>query len=113
MSEARTPTAVDAIADRYLDDSAAHDPITATHIGLAGHDEALPALDPDWFQQRAELRARTRRALQAAEPVDANDRVTIAALDDTLEIHEHLRDLGEEESHLNNIDSPVQTLRDV
>ncbi len=113
MDEARTPTAVDAIADRYLDDSAAHDPITATTVGLPGHDHALPALDPDWYEQRAELRAATRRALRAADPVDANDRVTVAALDDMLEIDEHLRALGEEESHLNNIDSPVQALRDV
>lgn len=113
MSETRTPTAVDAIADKYLDDSAAHDPIMATYVGLPGHDDKLPALDPDWFEQRAALRAATRRRLREAAPVDANDRVTIAALDDSLDIAERLRELGEEESHLNNIDSPVQSLRDV
>ena len=113
MKEARTPTAVDAIADRYLDDSAAHDPVMATYIGLAGHDHALPALDPDWYEQRAQLRSATRRALQAAQPADANDRVTIAALDDVLEVDGQLRELGEEESELNNVGSPVQQLRDV
>ncbi len=113
MTEARTPTAVDAIADRYLDESAAHDPITATYIGFTGHDDCLPALDPDWFAQRAELRASTRRALQAAEPADANDRVTVAALDDEFDVAVALRALGEEESDLNNVASPVQSLRDV
>ncbi len=113
MTQARTPTAVDAIADRYLDESAAHDPITATYIGFTGHDDSLPALDPDWFAQRAELRAATRRALQAAEPADANDRVTVAALDDELDVAVALRELGEEESDLNNVASPVQSLRDV
>lgn len=113
MTEARTPTAVDAVADRYLDESAAHDPITATYVGLAGHDHALPALDPEWYDQRAQLRAATRRALQSAHPVDANDRVTVAALDDQLEIAEQLHQLGEDESEINNIESPVQKLRDV
>ena len=63
--------------------------------------------------QRAQLRSATLRALQAAQPADANDRVTIAALRDELEVDGQLRALGEEESELNNIGSPVQQLRDV
>jgi uncharacterized protein (DUF885 family) len=113
MSAARTPTQIDAIAERYLDAEVAHDPIRATYIGLPGHDGELPAHDPDWLAERSALRQATLRELAAAEPVDDNDRVTLAALRDELTVAEDLRALGEEESLLNNIDSPVQGVRDI
>ena len=68
---------------------------------------------PTGSRSAAELRATTRRALQAAQPADANDRVTVAALDDEFDVAVALRALGEEESDLNNVASPVQSLRDV
>jgi uncharacterized protein (DUF885 family) len=112
MTEPRAATAVDAVAERYLDATAAHDPIFATYIGLAGHDGELPAFDPDWYAQRSALRTATRRELAAAEPVDANDRATVAALGQEIDVAEELRALGEEESTHNNIDSPLQNIRD-
>jgi uncharacterized protein (DUF885 family) len=113
MTEARTPSAVDAVADRYLDTATAHDPILATYIGLPGHDGELPALHPEWLAQRSEHRRAALRALDAAEPVDSNDRVTVAALRQQLEIEEELRALGTEEAVLNNLASPVQEVRDI
>lgn len=102
MTEPRTPTAVDNVADGYLDTAAVHDPMFATYVGLAGHDAELPALDPDWFAQRSEHRRTAMQALDAAEPVDANDRITAAALRQQLEIEEELRAMGVEEPNLNN-----------
>jgi uncharacterized protein (DUF885 family) len=112
MTDPRTPTEIDKIAERYLDAAAAHDPIRATYIGLPGHDGELPANDPDWLAQRSALRQATLRELDSAAPVDANDRVTLAALSDELTVEEQLRELGEEESLLNNIASPLQAVRD-
>ena len=33
---------VDHIVDRYLDDYVALDPVTATYLGVPGHDDELP-----------------------------------------------------------------------
>jgi uncharacterized protein (DUF885 family) len=113
MTETRTPTAVDAIADAHLDESAALNPIEATYIGVAGFDDRLPDYTPDWWQSRSDERRRTLAALARAEPVDSTDRVTIVALRDELTLGEELRDAGQDESGLNVIESPVQAIRDV
>jgi uncharacterized protein (DUF885 family) len=113
MTETRIPTAVDAVADTYLDEWTALDPMMATYLGIAGHDAELPELSPDWLAERSELRRRTLAALDAAQPTDANDRVTIDALRETLTVEEELRGLGAEESDLKNIGSPAQTIRDI
>lgn len=109
----RTPTAVDTLAEAYLDEHAALDPTYATYIGLPGHDTQLPAYTPDWFASRSEHRRRVLADLDAAAAVDATDRVTIAALRDELEAAEDLHAVGADESALNVIESPLQTVRQV
>jgi uncharacterized protein (DUF885 family) len=112
-SPGRTPSAVDTVADTYLDDWVALDPMMATYLGIPGHDAEMPDLSPDWLAARSDLRRRTLAALAAAEPTDANDRVTVAALREALTVEEGLRALGAEESDLKNIASPAQTIRDI
>src|SRR5689334_21087286 len=102
MSSSRTDTDVDRIADQYLDDLVVHDPFIATYVGIPGHDDRLPAYDPEWYAHGSQLRRATLAKLANAEPVDDNDRVTIAALRDDLEILEELRELGDEESNVRN-----------
>jgi uncharacterized protein (DUF885 family) len=113
MTEPRIPTAVDAVADSYLDTAAAHDPIFGTYIGLAGYNSQMPSLDPEWLAERSDHRRQALQALAAAESVDANDRVTAAALRQQLEIEEELRAMGVEEAVINNVASPVQEVRDI
>ena len=113
MTEARTPSAIDDVADGYLDAAADHDPIFATYIGLADHNADMPALDPEWLAERSQLRRRALQELDTTEAVDANDRVTAAALRQELEIEEELRAMGVEESVINNVASPVQEIRDI
>jgi uncharacterized protein (DUF885 family) len=113
MSQLRIPTPIDAIAERHLESAAALDPSAATLWGVAGHDDELPLLSPDWHAAVSSLRTDTLRALSAAEPVDVTDRVTAAALREALELAEQLRAAGADESALNNLASPVQGLRDV
>ena len=103
---------MDTVADTYLDEWAALDPMMATYFGIAGHDAELPDLSPDWLAARSDLRRRTLASLDKAEPTDANDRVTAAALRETLTVEEELRALDAEESDLKNIGSPAQTIRD-
>ncbi|MDP9116001.1 MAG: DUF885 domain-containing protein [Actinomycetota bacterium] len=112
MMQTRRATPVDTIAETYLDEWAALDPSVATYLGIPGHDDRLPALTPDWFASRAALRARTSAALASATPTDANDRITVAALGQELELAAELRAAGEDESDLRNIASPLQNVRD-
>jgi uncharacterized protein (DUF885 family) len=113
MSQPRTPTPVDTLADGFLDDYAALDPSAATTWGIAGHDHRLPDFSPEWHAEISDLRTRTLRALDQVAPTDATDRVTVAALRDQLEVAEQLRAAGTEESQLNNLASPVQIIREV
>jgi uncharacterized protein (DUF885 family) len=112
MTGTRIPTAVDTIADSYLDDSADLDPSLATYFGIPGHDDRLPALTPDWYASVSDLRRRTLAALDAAVSVDTNDRITVAALREELGLREEIRAAGAEESDLKNIASPLQSIRD-
>jgi uncharacterized protein (DUF885 family) len=109
----RRRTAADVVADRYLERHAALDPVMATTIGLPGHDEDLPDLSPAGLDATEDLLARTMAEVQAISAVDMVDLVTIDALSDQLEVGIDLHVMGADLSLLNNISSPVQSLRDV
>jgi uncharacterized protein (DUF885 family) len=113
MTDLRTPTDVDALADSYLDDFCALDPLSATSFGVSGHDDRLPDLSPDGHAERSQLRRRTLEALGKTAGVDATDAVTIAALREELELAEELRAAGADLSDLNVIASAPQSVRDV
>jgi uncharacterized protein (DUF885 family) len=109
----RPRTAIDAIADAHLDAELALDPIAATAIGARGSETELTDYSPSANAERSALRRRTLAALDAAQPVDDVDRVTVAAMRERLSREEELYDAGTDESSLNVIASPVQSLRSV
>jgi uncharacterized protein (DUF885 family) len=113
MNDTRTPSAVDALAERYLDAYATINPLAATEYGISAHDSAMPDLSPDGLAERSALRVRTLAELAAAMAADANDRITVAALRAELELAEESRAAAADESALNNIASPVQEIREV
>ncbi|MGD9621940.1 MAG: DUF885 domain-containing protein [Mycolicibacterium sp.] len=109
----RAATAVDAVADRYLESFAALDPCAATESGITGFDEHITDYSPDGVDARAEAARVALRELDAVEPVDEVDIDTAAAMRERLgvllDMHAAGLDLGE----LNVIASPLQTMRDV
>jgi uncharacterized protein (DUF885 family) len=105
-------TPADTVADAYLDAHTAHDPLAATEMGILGFDDRLPELTPDWYAEGSRLRREALGRLGSVEPQNDNDRVTIAALREQLTLAEELRDAGQEEGDLNNIASPLQSVRD-
>ncbi|WP_396921240.1 DUF885 domain-containing protein [Mycolicibacterium sp.] len=113
----RAKTAVDAVAERYLDTYARLDPCAATELGIKSADDEYDAditdYSPDGVTARADAARATLRELDGTAPADDIDVVTIAALRErlgmTVELHEAGLDLGE----LNVIASPLQTMRDV
>jgi uncharacterized protein (DUF885 family) len=102
---------VDHVMDRYLDDYLALDPLSATYLGVSGHDDEVPDLSPDGLAEVSALRRRTLAELDEATAVDETDRITVAAASEQLRTDEEIRATGAEEARLNNIESPVQVLR--
>lgn len=113
MTSVRTPTAVDAAAERYLAVSAALDPCAATGMGITGYDDQITDYSPDGVQARAEAARATLAELATLSPADEVDTVTLAALRERLGIQVELHDAGLDVGELNNIASPLQTMRNV
>ncbi|MGB4137727.1 MAG: DUF885 domain-containing protein [Microbacterium sp.] len=99
--DARTPTGIDRVAERWVDDLVDLSPILATYIGRNEANDRLDDLSPEGHERTVEATRRTLAALEAAEPVDPVDEVTQADLGSQLrldlELHDaqwHLRDLN-------------------
>ncbi|HEV6953621.1 MAG TPA: DUF885 domain-containing protein [Promicromonospora sp.] len=112
-SPTRTPTPIDAVADDYVTRIAALDPLAATDMGLPGHDHELTDFSPAGHDARARAGRDVLAALDGLEPVDDVDRVTLSAMRERVGLELELHEAGEGLRELNNIDSPVQHLRDV
>nr|NLD40608.1 DUF885 domain-containing protein [Actinomycetales bacterium] len=109
----RTPTRIDAIADQFVHDYAALDPLTATYLGISGHEDRLPDLSPEGEEARAELQRRFVDEVSQETPSDEVDQVTVAAVRERHGVSLELHEAGEFRRDLNNIVSPLQSLREV
>lgn len=109
----RPTSAIDALADAFVLEIAALDPITATGMGIPGHDHRMPDYSPDGAEARADAQRRVLAALRGMEPADEVDRVTTAAMAERHGLHLELHDAGENLRDLNVIASPAQEVRDV
>ena len=109
---ARPATAVDTIAERYVAHLADLSPEFAVYNGLPGRRGELDDYSPEGLAALSELDRSTLRELEAAAPADDVDRVTVAAMRERLTVGVELADAGERLRSLNNIASPVQSLRD-
>jgi uncharacterized protein (DUF885 family) len=109
----RTPTAVDAIAERWIDTLLELSPELHVYLGRPGREGEYSDYSPAGHERRADAARRVLASLDAAEPADEVDVVTVADLRREVELdlerHEartHLRDL-------NVIASPAQEIREV
>ena len=101
---ARPTTAVDAVAERYLDVSAALDPCAATESGITGFDDQITDYSPDGVAARVDAAKAALRELDATEPADAADIVTAAAMRERLGVLVELRQVaGDAERHVGRI----------
>jgi len=97
----RTPSAIDTVADEWVDTIAALSPTLGTYIGRIEVNDRFGDLSPEGHEEIAAATRATLAKLQSLEPVDAIDEVTktdlAAELSLDLELHEakwHLRDLN-------------------
>jgi uncharacterized protein (DUF885 family) len=109
----RPPTAVDAVAERYLEEMARLDPCAATEMGIAGYDDDITDYSPDGVTARADAARAALRELDGVEPADDVDGVTVAAMRERLGVSVDINDAGLDLGELNVIASPLQSMRDV
>jgi uncharacterized protein (DUF885 family) len=102
---------VDAIAEAYLEDWCALDPVAATGMGIAGHEDRLTDLSPDGFAARAELTRRARSAAEAAAPVDERERVAREAFLERLGLEVERDDAHVPQSEVSVIVSGLHEVR--
>ena len=108
----RTPSALDALADEYVDQVVQADPYTATSIGVPGHDHEVTDYSPAAEAARTDAaRALLERIAQVAD-ADATDAVTRAAMTERLGLQIQRAEQHLDISAVNNLASVLQD-RDV
>ena len=113
VSATRTPTAVDRIAEDWVDTIVGLDPIQGTYLGRTDHDHRLPDYSPDGHAARDEAKRAALAALRDAAPHDEVDRITVADLGSELELDLESHAAGLHLRDLNVIASPAQDIREV
>jgi len=101
------------IAEQYVVRATDLDPVMATSVGIAGHDDQLTDLSLDGFAARAELDRATVAELTVAEPETERERVARAAMLERLGLAVELYDADETTRELNVIASWIQGVRQV
>ena len=99
------------IADGYVDRFAALDPVSATAVGIAGHDGEMTDYSPDGAAAQAELARETLRALDEAPVEGGRDRVTSETVQEELGLALELYEAGHHLRALNVLHCPVQAVR--
>jgi uncharacterized protein (DUF885 family) len=102
---------VDAIAEAFVEDYCALDPVAATGMGVAGHEDRLTDLSPEGFAARHELTRRALAQAEAATPTDERERVAQEAFLERLGLEVERYDAGVPQSELSVIVSGLHELR--
>jgi uncharacterized protein (DUF885 family) len=104
---------VDAIANRYVEDYAALDPIMATYLGIAGHESELTDFSPAGYAARESLTKQALAAARAAEPSDEREQVAKEAFLERLGLEAEMYDAGVPQSQVSVITSALHEIRSV
>jgi uncharacterized protein (DUF885 family) len=102
---------VDDIAEQFVDDWAALSPLTATYVGIAGHESELPDLSLDGYAAREELMRRTLSAMRSAEARDERARAAQASFVERLTVDLEQYAAMTPQSQVSVIESEVHALR--
>ena len=104
---------VDAIANKYVEDYAALDPIMATYLGIAGHESALTDFSPAGYAARESLTKQALADARAAEPSDDREQVAKEAFLERLGLEAEMYDAGVPQSQVSVITSALHEIRSV
>ncbi|MDN3241249.1 DUF885 domain-containing protein [Glycomyces tritici] len=104
---------IDRIADQYVEDVIALSPLTATSMGVPGHDHEIDDLSPAGLEAEAALTRKAIADLEAAEPVDERERVAKDAILERLHLQMERHEAGDTYLSLNVLASPVHSVRQI
>lgn len=114
MTDASTPTrTIDALCDAYVDDYCALDPLTATSIGVSGHEHELTDFSPAGFDARLALARSAVAAVEAATPVDDREAAAKDAFLERTRLEIELEEAGVNRSRMSVLWSPLHEIRGV
>ncbi|MGQ4535992.1 DUF885 domain-containing protein [Dermabacteraceae bacterium P13264] len=109
----RTPTAIDRLADGYLDTVAHMDPFAATSMGVAGYDTEVTDYSPAGIEAVTQVTRDLLSALDGVADEDEVDAVTRAALKERLGLQVEFAEALIPHTQVNNLTSPIQGARQV
>lgn len=109
MTQPRTPTPVDVLADDYFEELLRLAPEEATMLGRPGVETQYRDYSPAGREAFAQLNRQTLAQLDQVQPTDAADEVTIHAMRERIGVEVALYDTGRTE--LNNIASDAHSIR--
>jgi uncharacterized protein (DUF885 family) len=91
---------IDALCDAYVEDYCALDPLTATSIGVAGHEHEMTDYSPAGFDAREALARSVVAAVEAATPVDDREAAAKDAFLERTRLEIELEDAGVNRSRM-------------
>ena len=101
------------IADRYVERIAEMSPISATYMGVPGHDHEMNDFSPEMSEASAQLDRDTLAELETAQVEDERDRIARDAMRDSLRLNLDQHDANQHFRSLSMIHSPVHSVRQV
>ncbi|MGO2140943.1 MAG: DUF885 domain-containing protein [Leucobacter sp.] len=111
ISGSRQPTAIDAIAERWLDTEVALDPVLGTKLGRPESATTFGDYSPDGAAQAAAEARAVRSELERAAPADETDDVTVRELRDRLDTQVARVEAGLALRDLTVLETPAQLIR--
>src|SRR5215472_12134750 len=104
---------INEIADRYVSQFSALNPIAATSAGISGYDDLMPDLGPAGFAAMADLAKGTLAAVASTPAADAREQTAKEAMIERLTIAVERYDIGDVTADVNVVASWVQGVRQV
>ncbi|MGW7489032.1 DUF885 domain-containing protein [Streptomyces sp. NPDC054786] len=104
-------TALDDLAESYVEEFARLDPCQAAMMGVAGQESALTDYSPDGWAARTDLARRTLTDLTALPVAGERERIAAQVLRERLELELALADARIPDADVNVVDGPLQRLR--
>ena len=109
----RTPTAIDAVADAWVDTLADLDPTLGTYIGRSEGNDRYRDLSPEGHERYVEAVRKVRTELAGLTPADAVDEVTKTDLLGQLDLEIEFDDAQWQLREINVLASATQDIRQV
>lgn len=102
---------VDAVAEQYVADYAAADPVVATYLGIRGYDDQLTDLTTDGYDARDSLTREAHAAMQEVEPTDDREQAAKSSFLERLAVEIDQSEARAPQTRVSVITSELHSIR--